>query len=180
MQAPYHLLSDAAGLRRPITKEWFLSNVTKTPTCWIWGGAYNIGATYKAGKVHKIKYGAVILSNNGNRRAITGAHRVAWQLWKGELSRQTHVLHKCDNGLCVNPDHLFLGSWRENNEDKVAKGRQRNGKDLITPRAVEKIRRLRAQGMKVNDILRKVFWHAVRATVSGQNWKQKPQTTKGS
>ena len=51
------------------------------------------------------------------------ASRVAWFLAHGEWPGDLHVCHTCDNRLCVEPDHLFLGTAKDNNDDKIAKGR---------------------------------------------------------
>lgn len=54
------------------------------------------------------------------------AHRVSYKVRYGSLSKSDCVLHRCDNPSCVNPDHLFLGSRKENMEDRDRKGRYGN------------------------------------------------------
>ena len=52
------------------------------------------------------------------------AHRVSWVIYYGEIPNKLHVLHKCDNPPCVNPDHLFLGTDGDNAKDMIRKNRQ--------------------------------------------------------
>ena len=54
------------------------------------------------------------------------AHRLSWLVYRGEIPAEMHVLHKCDNRLCINPDHLFLGDQNTNMKDMKSKGRARN------------------------------------------------------
>lgn len=75
-------------------------------------------------------------SGHGNVRDDLGrttvAHRVSWELCRGDIPAGLQVLHSCDNPPCVNPDHLWLGTNLENMQDKVKKGRC--GKAWTDPR----------------------------------------------
>ena len=53
------------------------------------------------------------------------AHRVSWETFRGPIGDGLHVLHTCDNPCCINPNHLFLGTAKENMADMVKKGRWR-------------------------------------------------------
>ena len=54
---------------------------------------------------------------------IMNAHRVSWMLKHGEIPEGMLVCHHCDNPRCVRPDHLFLGTPRDNIQDMIKKGR---------------------------------------------------------
>lgn len=85
----------------------FWSKVQKTDGCWLWmGGRY------------PTSYGKVRVSNR-----TTYAHRVAWALSNGEIPAGLHVCHHCDNPPCVRPDHLFVGTCKDNMQDRARKGR---------------------------------------------------------
>lgn len=53
-------------------------------------------------------------------------HRLSYVLYKGPIPVGMKVLHKCDNPICINPDHLFLGTQLENIHDRDQKNRCRN------------------------------------------------------
>ena len=89
----------------------FWSFVNKTDGCWLW-----TGATRGTG------YGAIKVASKD-----TNASRVAWLLTRGPIFDGLHVLHRCDNPLCVRPDHLFLGTPLDNMRDASAKGRLARG-----------------------------------------------------
>ena len=92
----------------------------------------------------------------------TQAHRVAWFLKNGVIPDGMCVLHKCDNGRCVNPDHLFLGTQQDNIADMRRKCRgyvfpllqgEDHGRAKIKSGDVRKIRELYASGcMSQNDL----------------------------
>lgn len=75
--------------------------------CWLW-----IGADDNKGYGHIKVNGSTIK-----------AHRLSFNLHKGEIPVGLHVLHTCDNPICVNPDHLFLGTHQDNMLDRQVKGR---------------------------------------------------------
>lgn len=81
--------------------------VTETG-CWIWNGSSNRGG-----------YGQFHMPSGPWL-----AHRVSWLLSKGWIPDGSHVLHKCDTPACVNPDHLFLGTDKDNVQDMLSKGRE--------------------------------------------------------
>lgn len=90
--------------------------VDKTADCWLW-----TGPIFR----HRGCYGCFTMRRAGYVQAR--AHRVSWELHQGPLRPEQHVLHSCDNPLCVNPNHLFLGDQSSNMKDKVAKNRQNRG-----------------------------------------------------
>ncbi len=89
------------------SRERFFSKVDKSGDCWIWIGPVSVGCGYGNFSVGKKQY---------------SAHRYSWFVEHG-VHPSMIICHKCDNKLCVNPDHLFEGTQRDNILDAKSKGR---------------------------------------------------------
>jgi hypothetical protein len=65
------------------------------------------------------------------------AHRFAWSLVNGPIPSGMFICHKCDNRLCCNPNHLFLGTQQDNMQDKMNKGRAPAGENHVSAKLTE-------------------------------------------
>lgn len=87
----------------------FWAKVDGDGDCWLWTGY-------------------LMRKNYGQYRSPAGktilAHRMAWELTYGSVPDDLCVLHACDEPRCVRPDHLFLGTLKDNSRDMANKGRQ--------------------------------------------------------
>jgi hypothetical protein len=141
------------------------AKVTKTDNCWNWNGCVN-----------NMGYGMI---NFGNVPRL--AHRISWMISNGEIQDDMCVLHKCDNPLCVRPDHLFLGTRQANMRDMITKERQCRGEaksnSKLSALAVRIARRLNLEHrMSIKDIAsvfsvdRRVMYDVIK----GRSWKHVP------
>lgn len=115
----------------------FWARVVKSDGCWTWIGT----------KFGPMGYGVVRW-----RRKNTPAHKLSWILANGEIPVQDDVLcvcHKCDNPVCVRPDHLFLGTYGDNIRDMASKGR--HGMAKLTIQDVVELRNMRNAGASVAE-----------------------------
>lgn len=140
----------------------FLDKVKKTKGCWMWTGCVGKTSGYGLFGFDKLR----------------SAHRVAWLIFKGPIPKGKCVLHKCDTKLCVNPDHLFIGTHKDNIRDMWQKGRQRVvvGSSLphakLNERSVRIIRELRQQGHKYYVIAARFGVNPVTVgdVIRGSSW----------
>lgn len=126
------------GSRKDILDR-FYTRVDKTDSCWLWTG----GRCGKSGS-----YGAF----SSNRMA----HRVSYEIFNGKIPDGMVVMHTCDNGLCVNPNHLSVGTQAENISDMCTKGRHVKREKLERYQADE-IRILYSTGNFTHNNLSKMY-----------------------
>lgn len=99
-------------MRWPKLKERFeRAYKVEASGCWIWKQAISRNGYGRIGLNYKNLY----------------AHRVSYELNIGAIPNKLSVLHKCDNRKCVNPEHLFLGTQKDNIQDMIKKQRGCNG-----------------------------------------------------
>lgn len=142
------------------------AHTVKSEGCWEWQGA-------------RVFCGYGVLNVGGRR---IGAHRLSYELHNGPVPGGLDVLHHCDNPPCVRPDHLFLGTAKDNTQDMMAKGRGRylvlRGEACtsakLTRGQVETIRReYSAGGISQSTIARQygMSQSAIGALLRGESWK---------
>ena len=163
----------------PQLREHFYRRVSVEKTgCWHWTG----------GKRSRDNYGAMHVG--GNNQML--AHRVSWLIYNGHIPDGLHVCHTCDNPICVNPNHLFLGDDAVNMGDCRAKGRtatgdsngmrkhpestpkgSRNGSSRLNELQVLEMIQLFKQGMPTPELGHRfgVAQATAQDIISGRGWK---------
>jgi hypothetical protein len=113
----------------------FEDKIDKTDGCWLWKGG-KVSSGYG-----RFKYFGESFS----------AHRLSWVLFRGSIPNGKFILHKCNNPICVNPDHLYIGDQFQNMQDRKINHKYFSGEShfnaKFTNKEVMSIRNLYAEGM---------------------------------
>lgn len=149
------------------TKKRLILKRTIENECWIWNGIKNNKG-----------YGFIAWGQGStNRKWVVS--RIAYTIWKGEIPDGFFVCHKCDNPRCFNPDHLFIGTQKDNASDAKKKGRihrpsiSKKGYFKLKENDIPIIRELRKSGMKLQEIAD--IYNVTNANISdicqGHTWR---------
>jgi excisionase family DNA binding protein len=163
---PSHLILNTTkqlrgSLVKPVHERfWSKVRIGTESECWNWQAGTNDGG-----------YG-IFAEITGSAEP---AHRWAYRFANGEFRTDVDVLHTCDNRLCCNPNHLYLGTDLENVKDRV--GKNRSSRKYFPPKLSEadvlEIRNLSALGVKQRDIAVKFHTtpHYISDIICGRTWK---------
>lgn len=139
---------------------WNRIDIKELFSCWEWTkgrDAYGYGLVKRLRKTRR-------------------CHRVAWSLTYGPIPDGLWVLHHCDNRLCCNPGHLFLGTHADNMRDMTEKERgtrgERSSLSKLTAQDVKLIRELGATGLPHNQIAKRfpVQRAQISKIINGTAW----------
>lgn len=130
--------------------------------CWVWQRSK-----------HKQGYGAAQF-----RGKYELGHRIAWKIYRGEIPKGMMVCHKCDITSCCNPEHLFLGTQKDNVSDAISKGKfedrkQSKRRNKLNWEQVQEIKALKLQGVSWKYLKDKfqVSQTCIAKILRGDSWK---------
>lgn len=157
-----HAVSEDVQHLRDVERFWKKCRMLEVDDCWMWlSGLFSNGY----GQFWK-KSGSI------------PAHRFAWQVSHGrEAPKDLHVCHTCDNPLCVNPAHLFLGTALDNKLDCVSKGRHARGEKVnpatLTDEQVLQVREGYENGSTIKHLARKfkTSQGAISGVINRKTWR---------
>ena len=168
------------GLKREFcsTKCKILGSIDKKKNgCWLWNG-----------ELHPNGYA---YTTNYEKSKKSHVHRISYEIFKGEIPKGMYVCHSCDVKNCCNPEHLWIGTAKENMQDAKDKGRlehikltavkgAENGSSKLNDEKVTEIIEKISRGIRCTVIARE--YHVSSGVIygirDGKGWKHIPRGTK--
>lgn len=104
-------------------------------------------------------------------------HRLSYYLFRGKFKKDKYICHKCDNTSCINPDHLFVGTQKDNMQDMISKGRDGFGENhpcaKLNEKQVKDIRKKIKFGLSLREIAKQydVNFTSIRSIKHYRAWK---------
>lgn len=143
-------------------KKYFEKYVIRQEGCWDWKGIIEHTGYAKLGIRPPIK-----------------AHRASWIIYRGDIPLNMCICHTCDNRKCTNPEHLWLGTHKENIQDKIKKGRTNAPKGtrarhaILNDEKVKEIKIMLQNGLTCSEIGRqyKVSRKIISRIKNNETWK---------
>lgn len=111
-------LQDYTAAERDLIAARLWPKVNKTESCWLWTGSLD-----------RDGYGQLGFRSAGKTTLLKG-HRLSWEFSYGPIPKTLQINHRCDVRHCLRPEHLYLGTQRQNLDD----ARKRSGLDERRPR----------------------------------------------
>lgn len=167
----YGKIKSKREYHRGTPEERYLARVVKgarEDDCWGWRGSRDSNGYARIG---------------GEGKSVVLAHRLSWRIHNGVIPHGLFVLHECDNPVCSNPMHLFLGTANDNNRDMREKGRgarppyhsgETHPRAKLSAKDVEEIRAAYCPRKTTKRQLAEkysVSVSTVKAIVEYRNWK---------
>ena len=157
------------------TFEKFIQKINLTETCWIWTARTN----------SQTGYGELALQKQRRKWRPHAAHRLSWYFFRGTIPSGLVIRHKCHNRGCVNPEHLLIGTQKDNIHDSIDAGRmigpphpkgESHPRAKVSEKDVVDIRARRASGESINSIKKdfpQIKW-GVEDICRRKSWRHLP------
>jgi HNH endonuclease len=164
IEAPKSKFDDGRSMQEHLAERMMSGLKTLPNGCWVSSKSY----------LHVNGYAFVVIDRRPGKGLFRErVHRLSWKHFKGPIPDGMKVCHKCDYRPCFNPDHLFLGTQKENLADMSRKGRRRGVTAKLKERDVTTILKAYDAGVLQRDLGKKygVSQTAISMIVLGKRWR---------